>query len=142
MRLWHAPQKTRWEHGHLQTLAQELPRLLSAFVRRPRAATLVLAMDLVIPPLALYFVTVVISQPLFLLGYGSGFVPAAAALLALSSAMALALAITLAWLRYARQLLSMHELLTVPLYAAWKLPVYVAYFLNRKSGWTRTARKV
>jgi cellulose synthase/poly-beta-1,6-N-acetylglucosamine synthase-like glycosyltransferase len=135
-------QKTRWEHGHLQTLAQELPRLLSAFVRRPRAATLVLAMDLVIPPLALYFVTVVISQPLFLLGYGSGFVPAAAALLALSSAMALALAITLAWLRYARQLLSMHELLTVPLYAAWKLPVYVAYFLNRKSGWTRTARKV
>jgi cellulose synthase/poly-beta-1,6-N-acetylglucosamine synthase-like glycosyltransferase len=135
-------QKTRWEHGHLQTLAQELPRLLNAFVRRPRAATLVLAMDLVIPPLALYFVAVAISQPLFLLGYGSGFVPAAAALLALSSAMALALAITLAWLRYARQLLSLHELLTVPLYAAWKLPVYVAYFLNRKSGWTRTARKV
>jgi cellulose synthase/poly-beta-1,6-N-acetylglucosamine synthase-like glycosyltransferase len=135
-------QKSRWEHGHLQTLAQELPRLLLAFVRRPRAATLVLAMDLVIPPLALYFLCVAISLPLFALGYFFVPVLGAAVLVSLSSALALALAISLAWLRYARQLLSLRELLTVPLYAAWKLPVYVAYFLNRKSGWTRTARKV
>ena len=58
------------------------------------------------------------------------------------SAAALFVAITLAWLRHARHLLSLRELLTVPLYAAWKLPVYVAYFLKRKSGWTRTDRKV
>jgi cellulose synthase/poly-beta-1,6-N-acetylglucosamine synthase-like glycosyltransferase len=135
-------QKTRWEHGHLQTLAQELPRLLGAFVRRPRAATLVLAMDLLIPPLALYFLCVAISLPLLVLGYC--FIPAlaTAAWISLSSAIALALAITLAWLGHARQLLSLRELLSVPLYAAWKLPVYVAYFLKRKSGWTRTARKV
>ena len=57
-------------------------------------------------------------------------------------ALALALAIALGWWNHARQLLSLRELLTVPLYAAWKLPVYVSYFLKRKSGWTRTARKV
>ena len=135
-------QKTRWEHGHLQTLVQELPRLLLAFACRPRAATLVLAMDLVIPPLALYFLCVAISLPLFALGYFFSAELGAAALVSLSTAVALALAITLAWLRYARHLLSLRELLTVPLYAAWKLPVYVAFFLNRKSGWTRTARKV
>jgi len=135
-------QKTRWEHGHLQTLVQELPRLLVAFARRPRAATLVLAMDLVIPPLALYFLCVAISLPLFALGYFFSAEIGAAALVSLSTAVALALAITLAWLRYARHLLSLRELLTVPLYAAWKLPVYVAFFLNRKSGWTRTSRKV
>jgi cellulose synthase/poly-beta-1,6-N-acetylglucosamine synthase-like glycosyltransferase len=135
-------QKARWEHGHLQTLTQELPRLLAAFVRRPRAATLVLAMDLVIPPLALYFVCLAISVPLCLVGYW--FYPAfgAAAVLSVLSALALALAIALAWLRHARHVLSLRELLGVPLYAAWKLPVYVAYFLQRKSGWTRTARKV
>ena len=135
-------QKTRWEHGHLQTLAQELPRLLGAFVRRPRAATLVLAMDLLIPPLALYFLCVATSLALLVLG--CCFIPAlaTAAWISLSSAVALALAITLAWLGHARQLLSLRELLSVPLYAAWKLPVYVAYFLKRKSGWTRTARKV
>ncbi len=134
-------QKTRWEHGHLQNLAHELPRLLGAFVRQPRAATLVLAMDLVIPPLALYFLGLSISVLLFSLGYLFGAPLGAATLVSLASAAALALAVTLAWQRHARHLLSLRELLTVPLYAAWKLPVYIAYFLKRKSGWTRTPRK-
>ena len=135
-------QKTRWEHGHLQTLTQELPRLLAAFVRRPRAATWVLAMDLVVPPLALYFLCLVISLPLFVIGYCLSPALGFAALVSVCSALALAVAITLAWLNHARQLLSLRELLSVPLYAVWKLPVYVSYFLKRKSGWTRTARKV
>jgi glycosyltransferase involved in cell wall biosynthesis len=135
-------QKTRWEHGHLQTLFEELPRLLGAFARRPRAATLVLAMDLVIPPLALYFLSVVLSLPLFALGsYVSDAVLPALAI-AVAAAVALFLAVTLAWYQHGRHLLSLHELLTVPLYAAWKLPVYVAYFLKRKSGWIKTERRV
>ena len=135
-------QKTRWEHGHLQTLREELPRLLAAFVHHPRAATLVLAMDLVIPPLALYFLCVAISLPVLAIGsyFNAWLQPAL--WIAMVSAAALFVAITLAWLRHARHLLSLRELLTVPLYAAWKLPVYVAYFLKRKSGWTRTDRKV
>jgi len=135
-------QKTRWEHGHLQTLSEELPRLLAAFVRSPRAATLVLAMDLLIPPLALYFLCVVLSLPLLALGshFSAALLPAL--WIALASATALFAAVTLAWLQHARHLLSLRELLTVPLYAAWKLPVYLAYFLQRKSGWTKTLRKV
>ncbi len=135
-------QKARWEHGHLQTLGEELPRLLAAFVRRPRAATLVLAMDLVIPPLSLYFLCMAISLPLFALGTYFCSALAGALLISLSSALALALAIGLAWLGHARHLLSLGEMLSVPLYAAWKLPVYVAYFLRRKSAWVRTARMV
>ncbi len=135
-------QKARWEHGHLQTLIEELPRLLGAFVRRPRVATLALALDLVIPPLALYFLSVAVSLPLLGAGsyFATGLLPAL--WIALTAAVALFFAITLAWLHHARHVLSLRELLSVPLYAAWKLPVYVAYFLNRKSGWTRTARKV
>jgi hypothetical protein len=135
-------QKARWEHGHLQTLTHELPRLLAAFVRRPRAATLVLAMYLVIPPLALYFLSVAITLPLCLAGawLSPAFIPAA--VLLVFSALALAVAIALAWWQHARHLLRLRELLSVPLYAAWKLPVYVSYFLQRKSGWTRTARSV
>jgi hypothetical protein len=135
-------QKTRWEHGHLQTLAQELPRLLVAFACRPRAATLVLALDLSIPPLALYFLCLAISLPLFSLGGVFHATLEVAALISLSSAVALGLAIALAWWRHAKHLLSLRELLTAPLYAVWKLPVYVAYFLKRKSGWIRTERNV
>lgn len=135
-------QKTRWEHGHLQTLREELPRLLTAFVQRPRAATLVLAMDLVIPPLALYFLSVVVSLALFALGsyWSAALLPALG--IAMAGAAALFVAITLAWYQHGSHLLSLRELLTVPLYAAWKLPVYVAYFLKRKSGWTKTERQV
>jgi cellulose synthase/poly-beta-1,6-N-acetylglucosamine synthase-like glycosyltransferase len=135
-------QKTRWEHGHLQTLYEELPRLLGAFVRRPSLAVLVLAMDLVIPPLALYFVCVVVCVPLLALGtvLSGAFFPAL--WIALAAALALFVAVTLSWWQHARHLLSLRELLTVPLYAAWKLPVYIAYFLKRKSGWTKTERKV
>ena len=97
---------------------------------------------LVIPPLALYFLCLAVSLPLFAMA--AWFVPALAAawLIALSSAFALALSIVLAWQGHAPQLLSLRELLMVPLYALWKLPVYLAYFLNRKSAWIRTARKV
>jgi cellulose synthase/poly-beta-1,6-N-acetylglucosamine synthase-like glycosyltransferase len=135
-------QKTRWEHGHMQALVEELPRLLLALVRRPSAAKLVLALDLVIPPLALYFICLALTLPLWLIGCLFSPALAAAAIVSLTSACALALAITISWQRQARHLLSVRELLNMPLYVAWKLPVYIAYFLNQRSCWTRTARKV
>jgi cellulose synthase/poly-beta-1,6-N-acetylglucosamine synthase-like glycosyltransferase len=135
-------QKTRWEHGHLQTLTQELPRLMGAFVRKPRAATLVLALDLLIPPLALYFSCLAVSLLLLSIGHLSGLDLGIATWVSLMSAAVFALAIGLSWMRYGRHLLSLRELLTAPVYAAWKLPVYVAYFLKRKSGWLRTPRQV
>ena len=49
-------------------------------------------------------------------------------------------AIGLAWAGFGRHLLKARELLTTPLYALWKVPVYLAYFLKRKSGWVRTKR--
>lgn len=135
-------QKTRWEHGHLQTLREELPRLLGALLRRPRAAILVLAMDLLIPPLALYALCVALSLPLLALGSHASAALLPALWIASSAAAALLLAVTLAWRQHARHVLSLAELCSVPLYAAWKLPVYLAYFLQRKSGWTKTLRKV
>ena len=54
--------------------------------------------------------------------------------------MMFGLAIGLGWWFFGRQLLSARELLTTPLYALWKLPVYVAYFLKKRSGWVRTKR--
>lgn len=135
-------QKTRWEHGHLKTLSEELPRLLSSFSQRPNVSILVLAMDLVIPPLALYFLCMVLIVPL--LAVGSHFSAALAPALAISLAAATCLltAVALAWLRHGTQLLSLRELMTAPLYAVWKMPVYIAFFLRRQSGWTKTSRKV
>jgi hypothetical protein len=51
------------------------------------------------------------------------------------------LAIGLGWSRFGRELLSAGELLRLPLYALWKLPVYVAFFVGKRSGWVRTKRE-
>ncbi len=135
-------QKSRWEHGHLTTLSQELPKLMTALLRRPSLALMVLTMDLVIPPLALYFVCLAIATPLLLLGNIFSIPLQPALLMVLLAWGALMLAVGLAWLRYATHLLSARELISIPLYAAWKLPIYFAYLIKRKSSWTKTERKV
>ena len=43
-------QRTRWEHGHLQTLITQVPRLLKAAIIQRRFDLLVLAFDLGVPP--------------------------------------------------------------------------------------------
>lgn len=133
-------QKSRWEHGHLATLTEELPRMLGTAARSGRRALWVLALDLLIPPLALYVLT--LAAALVLVGAASQVWPVfglAAGVLALAAG-ALVLAVGLAWWRYGRHLLSARELLATPLYALWKLPVYLAYALRRRSGWVRTKR--
>lgn len=134
-------QKSRWEHGHLTTLREELPRLLGAALRTRSPALGVLALDLLIPPLALYVLTLGLALALALVAsLASPWFIAACTVLALG-AVALTWAVLLAWHRHGRHLLSARELLTTPLYALWKLPVYVAYALRRRSGWVRTKRK-
>jgi hypothetical protein len=134
-------QKSRWEHGHLATLIDELPGLLGTALARRDPALAVLAMDLMIPPVAFYF--------LLLAALFAGTVLAAcfwplfhaAAALATLGALSFALAIGLGWSRFGREILSAGELLRLPLYALWKLPVYVAFFVGKRSGWVRTKRE-
>ena len=134
-------QKSRWEHGHLAILTEELPRVLGLAWRTRRPALAVMALDLMIPPLALYGLVLGAAVALSLLGawLWPGLVPAAQVLLL--GLAATVLAVGLGWWRYGRHLLRARELLSTPLYALWKLPVYVAYALQRRSGWVRTRRK-
>ncbi|MCP5284755.1 MAG: glycosyltransferase [Burkholderiaceae bacterium] len=133
-------QKARWEHGHLDTMREELPAALALAVTRRDRALAVLALDLVIPPVALYFL--LMAALLAVAGAaGAGWAPARpAATLVATGAACFGLAIGMGWWRFGRQLLSPAELLRLPLYALWKLPVYVAYLAGMRSGWVRTQR--
>lgn len=134
-------QKSRWEHGHLATLIDELPGLLRAALARRDPALAVLAMDLMIPPVALYFLLLAALLAVTVLAACLWPVFHAAAALAALGALSFALAVGLGWFRFGRELLSAGELLRLPLYALWKLPVYVAFFIGKRSGWVRTKRK-
>ena len=133
-------QKSRWEHGHLATLTEELPGLARAALRSGNPALIVMTMDLLIPPVALYFLVLAVTVLSTFLAAALWPVWHAAAVLVSLAAACFGLAIGLAWFEFGRHLLSARELLGTPLYALWKVPVYLAYFLKKRSGWVRTKR--
>lgn len=135
-------QKSRWEHGHLATITEELPGLLRSALRTLDPGLIVLAMDLMIPPVAFYFLVMFGVLAVMVVMAWLWPVFFAAAVLSAFGTACFVLAVGLAWFFFGRHLLSARELLTTPLYAFWKLPVYVAYFLKKRSGWVRTKRKV
>jgi cellulose synthase/poly-beta-1,6-N-acetylglucosamine synthase-like glycosyltransferase len=134
-------QKSRWEHGHLATLTEELPGLLMAAFKSGKPALVVMALDLLIPPVAFYFLLLAVAECLVVLAAVFWPVWLPAAVLLSISGLGFVVAIGLTWWGFGRHLLSARELMTTPLYALWKLPVYLAYFLKKRSGWVRTKRE-
>jgi cellulose synthase/poly-beta-1,6-N-acetylglucosamine synthase-like glycosyltransferase len=135
-------QRRRWEHGQLQTLVAFVPRLLAAGVRRREAALIGLGLDLTVPPVTLL---VMVEGAWF----GVTFLAAAAkltsfvpSLLAAASLASVGLAVAAAWVGFGRRTLPLRQVLFVPAYLLWKLPVYLALALRRgQKTWERTARK-
>ena len=132
-------QRTRWEHGHLQTLSKQVPRLLKAWIDQKRFALLAIALDLCVPPLSLLVMfwcvatvaatiaalTVQIYTPLALLGL---------------EGLLILIAIATAWAKFARHQLPLSTLLAVPFYVLSKVPLYVAFWAKPQTKWVRTER--
>jgi cellulose synthase/poly-beta-1,6-N-acetylglucosamine synthase-like glycosyltransferase len=132
-------QRTRWEHGHLATLLVQVPRVLLLAVARQRLDLVWLALDLAIPPLSLL---VLVAGGIWLIALAAtlaGTSPIALAAVSLLAGL-LALAVFAGWLAHCRAQIPLVSLLAAPLYAAWKVPIYVAFLLSRQRQWIRTQR--
>jgi cellulose synthase/poly-beta-1,6-N-acetylglucosamine synthase-like glycosyltransferase len=132
-------QRTRWEHGHLATLLEAGPPLLGSGLLRGDMQSVALALDLMVPPLALL---VMLQAGLALLnlvfwGVWSWEVPLAIGVAAMVLTGA---AIGIAWGLHGRHVIRVRELAFAPLYALWKLPVYGAFLLRRQVEWIRAKR--
>jgi len=46
----------------------------------------------------------------------------------------------LAWGRHGRAVLTLSDLLSVPGYVLWKIPLYLRFVFNRQIEWIRTER--
>jgi len=132
-------QRTRWEHGHLATIASRgLPMLWSGIVSR-KFALVGMALDLCVPPLA------VLALSLFGLFVASAVLAAfggsaAPLVLALGELVLLVAAVGGAWTQVGRRSVSLAELLLAPLYALAKIPIYLRLFTARQLRWVRTSR--
>jgi cellulose synthase/poly-beta-1,6-N-acetylglucosamine synthase-like glycosyltransferase len=132
-------QKTRWEHGHLQTLITQVPKLFAASLRQRRWDLSVLALDLSVPPLSLLVL-------LWLLGLAATSIDGWLALtwlpaeiLSLAGLLLLS-AIFMAWAKFGRDELSLRTFIALPFYVLWKIPIYLSFALRRQTEWVRTER--
>ncbi|MEM9001914.1 MAG: glycosyltransferase family 2 protein [Cyanobacteria bacterium P01_F01_bin.86] len=132
-------QRTRWEHGKLQVLTTYVPRLLSQAIRQLRLDLFILAVDLAIPPLALWAMigislTAVTSFSMVL---GIADTPF---LIQIIADILLASSILLAWAVWGRKELSFSQLIAVPSYILWKIPLYLKAVIAPQKNWIRTKR--
>lgn len=135
-----AAQRTRWEHGHLGTIATEWPSLAGLSIRRLDVKLAAMAWDLAMPPLALYSTVLLFATLLAgaagLAGWGWW------ALVVLAATLAMLVAsIVMAQRGYARDLIELREIfLQAPLYLVRKAPVYFRFLVRRQVEWVRTKR--
>lgn len=132
-------QRTRWEHGHLQTLLTQVPKLLKASIEQIRFDLLALALDMSVPPLSLLVIIwlAVTGLAIFAATLGISGIPAL--ILSLEGLLIL-LAIVGAWAKFGRADLPVLTLLSVPFYIVWKIPLYFSFLWRRQTKWVRTER--
>ena len=131
-------QRTRWEHGRLDLTRRYWPKLMAMGLRQGRLGLIALALDMAILPLSLLvtlwlmltFITAVFSTV-------ASFTPL---LTCLASGACIAIAILLAWVQVGRQVLPLRQLLLVPVFIFWKLPIFLRFVFNPQSSWVRTER--
>jgi cellulose synthase/poly-beta-1,6-N-acetylglucosamine synthase-like glycosyltransferase len=133
-------QRTRWEHGHLQTLAARAPEMLWRALRSGNRALLALTLDLLVPPVALLALCVLVTATVSVLlaGMLPGFAPPLHT--SIASLLLLVVAISLAWWRFGRDIVSPRDMLRIPLYMLRKLPIYFRFLTARQVKWVRAKR--
>jgi cellulose synthase/poly-beta-1,6-N-acetylglucosamine synthase-like glycosyltransferase len=143
----HAPaeqtlgQRSRWEGGFIATMLATAPGLLARGLRSASPGTFLAGLDLLVPPLALFAMINAVALAFTLLCGASGLTTWVPACILIATGALATLFLLLAWWREGRTILSAGALLRMPLYAAWKLPMYAG--LVRKGApaeWNRTAR--
>lgn len=132
-------QRTRWEHGHLQTLLANGPRLLARGLARLQPGLVGLALDLCVPPLSLLVLLWLAAMiATAALGWWTAWwVPA---LILVAAGALLLLAILSAWARFGRAVCPFSTLASLPVYLLWKVPVYFAFLFKPQKEWVRTER--
>lgn len=136
-------QRTRWEQGHLRSIAAHAPRLVRAGLRRPRL--LLLALELAVPPLSLLALAVcsgwALAAAVVLATAMIGAMVGGTALGLLSAALLLLFAAVWgAWRRFGQNVLRASDLARAAAYAAGKLGIYAGLLRGGERRWVRTER--
>ena len=132
-------QRSRWEHGHLEMILVEVPRLIKAFAATGNLAALGLAVDIAIPPLSLLVTAWLGSMAVTWLAAIWGVDRTPAIIVSIAGGF-LTTGVILAWSRFGRSDLPFKNLVAIPFYILGKLPIYLKFLINPQSRWLKTER--
>jgi len=132
-------QRTRWEHGHLQTLLTQVPKLLQLSISQRRFDLFALALDMCVPPLSLLVMIwlIVLVGALVAGAFGTSWLPAIFLFL---EGLLIVVSIIGAWAKFGREDLPARTLLSIPFYVLWKIPLYFSFLVRPQTKWIRTER--
>ncbi len=132
-------QRKRWEHGHLHTLLNQIPRMLWAAVHFRRPSLLGIACDLSIPPLTLLVMVLIGNLIASAIFFAIDPIPCC---LLVAEILLMVIALTAAGKKFSDDSHLGAAVLAIPNYALTKVPLYVSYaLLGRQRQWVRTARQ-
>jgi len=116
-------QRTRWEHGHIQTIVRYAPRLTWAAIARGSFGLFALTLDLIVPPLSLLamllMLMVLITGIAAILGVAS-----TALVISVGCLVGFTIAVLVAWWKYGRDVLPPRAISSLPGYILGKLGLY------------------
>ena len=133
-------QRQRWEHGHLSVIFSEAANLALRAISSRNKNLLSMAIDLSIPPLAL--LVLVLGCVLILLAIFAWILNFDPLILNTVTIVSLifCLSLLVVWSRFARDVVSLTDLIWVPFYVLSKLPIYVGFWFRKQTRWIRTHR--
>ena len=134
-------QRIRWEHGHLLTIFKQIGRTIRSAVKQRRLKLFLLTLEIGVPPLSA-----------FILCWGGAMILVTSCTLGnllsfnfltffLLSGFVLSASILLGWWRFGRTLLPFRDIMNIPFYILWKVPIYISFLIKPQKGWVRTERK-
>jgi len=133
-------QRSRWEHGHLEMILIEVPRLLKAFFKTGNFAALGLALDILIPPLSLLVMAwFAAALSIWLITLFSAVSVVPAVIVTITGGF-LFLGVFLAWFKFGRVDLPLRNLIAIPFYILSKIPIYLKFLVKPQSRWLKTER--
>lgn len=133
-------QRTRWEHGHIHTILNVVPRLIWQALRGHNMELLALALDIAVPPLTLL---VMLVLGIFLLAALGTFIGSShlALWISFANVLVLSVAVTMAWLKFGRAVVPLAAIFSIAPYMLGKVGFYGRLFFRRmETRWIRTDR--
>ncbi len=134
-------QKKRWEHGHMAALFKGTGAWIMQILRKRQWPDGFLILDTLTPPLSLYSLFLMAMLAIFTLLHFFEFrTPIHPTVITGLGALALVAAIMYSRYTQGLQLIHWYEWLTIPIFMAWKLPIYIKYLTQPSTQWHRTRR--